>query len=239
MQYLRKKIKRPYDSPKFVSDLFSKDHVIGGGFREKERCPVCNSIDRLRFTIEVLKRYTDIFTSECKVLEFAPIEASKRALSKNPKCSYTTGDIVPGRADKVLDITHIDYPDNSFDFVLCNHVLEHIEDESAAVKELIRITKDGGTIELSMPIDIDREETIEETDSDRTSYKDEGEKKKARLERFGQDDHVRLYGKDAAYRLRKYGIDVKEITADETWKAEISKYRLIPGDLNFLCKVTK
>ncbi len=225
-----RRIRHPYDSPKHVSELFQRHRVIGAGFREKERCPVCNSIDRLRFTIEVLQRYTDIFVKPCQVLEIGPIEAMRRALSRNSGCKYITGDIISGRADLVLDITDLAIQDNCFDYVLCNHVLEHVEEVHKAMEELIRITKNGGLIELSMPIDIDLAYTYE---AERSLSIQE------RLKLYGQENHVRLYGLDVAGRLREYGLEVVEVVADGTWQEEIDKYKLIWGDRNFLCTVSK
>lgn len=222
------KSRKPYDSPVHVSPLFQTETIIGGGFRAAQKCPTCSANDRLRFVVEVLKRETDIFTKPCSVLEMAPVKGFRLLLKKkNRKASYLSGDIVPGRAMRVLDITKLDLENESFDYIICCHVMEHILDEGKAISELKRVLKPGGVILLSMPVCISKEHTFE--DSNVTSAEE-------RLRVFGQEDHVRLYALDTAAHLRNFGLNVREIIADDSWKEEIKKYKLISGDRCYLCK---
>lgn len=222
----RRPIRYPFNSPRHVSDVFEAERVIGGGFRPKQQCPFCLANDRLRFTIEVLRAYTTVIQKPCDVLEIAPIEGMRLWLSQNAQCRYVSGDIVPGRAQRVLDVTDIDFPDESFDFIVCCHVLEHIEREERAVSEMRRVLKPGGCLLLSFPVAQTRRETFE--DASVTDAKD-------RLRLFGQEDHVRLYGMDAERRLAAYGLDVREIRADRDLPSLVAKYALIREDVNYLC----
>lgn len=223
-------IRHPFDSPAHKSDVFEKMRVVGGGFRKKEQCPFCLSNDRLRFTIEVLSRYTDILSRPCKVLEFAPIQGLEMYLKARGNCEYISGDIVSGRAMRVLDITNIDFPDATFDYVICNHVLEHIDNEEKAVREMMRVTKPGGCLLISMPVALSLEQTLE------SEYIDTPEK---RLLLYGQGDHVRLYGRDVKKRLEQYGLDVTEIIAKDDTPDAVERYGLIPEDRNYLCRYNK
>lgn len=221
-------IRHPIDGPTHESDVFERLRIVGGGFRLKEQCPFCLANDRLRFVIEVLRGHTDILTRPCKVLEFAPIKGLEQYLRAHGQCEYLSGDIVPGRGMRVLDITQIDLPDASFDFIICNHVLEHIPDEARAVMEMRRVLRPGGCMLLSMPVSLALEETLETPDAD-TPEK--------RLARYGQDDHVRLYGLDVKRRLERYGLSVAEIIAKDDMPEAVARYGLIPEDRNYLCRI--
>ena len=113
---------------------------------------------------------------------------------------YTTADLDSPIADLHLDVTDIHQPDNTFDVVICNHVLEHVSDANKAFAEIKRILKPGGWAILLVPInpDVDTFEDPSITDP----------KERERL--FGQYDHVRQFGRDYAEVLRKAGFDVTE-----------------------------
>jgi ubiquinone/menaquinone biosynthesis C-methylase UbiE len=97
-----------------------------------------------------------------------------------------------------MDITDIQYPDESFDTVICNHVLEHVSDDRKAMREFYRILKKDGWAVLLVPIaDIDK------------TYEDFSITTEAgRLKAFGQGDHVRKYGRDYIDRLKSVGFNV-------------------------------
>ena len=120
------------------SDFFKTHNIIGGGFRENCQCIRCGTIDRGRWQYYVLKKHSGILEKECSVLHFAPEKANARLIRTNTQCNYVTVDITPGRADYVADITNmLQFSDNSFDYVIANHVLEHISDEAKAFSEII------------------------------------------------------------------------------------------------------
>ena len=100
-----------------------------------------------------------------------------------------------------MDITDIPFEKDTFDFILCNHVLEHVPDDKLAMSELYRVMKKGGNGIFQVPIDYGRATTYE----DWTITTPE-ERKKA----FGQHDHVRWYGQDYKLRLHEAGFSVHE-----------------------------
>ncbi|MCK4829065.1 methyltransferase domain-containing protein [bacterium] len=101
------------------------------------------------------------------------------------------------KAMMAMDITALTFSDETFDAIVCNHVLEHIPDDKKAVKELFRVLKPGGWASIQVPIkgDITREDL---------SINDPEE----RFRLYGQEDHVRYYGRDFADRLKKAGFEV-------------------------------
>ncbi len=220
-------IRHAIDSPRHDSPVFAKLRIVGGGLRRNQQCPFCLANDRMRFTLEVLKQYTDMMKVPCQVLEIAPIAGLELYLKKHARCEYVSGDIAPGRAQRVLDITRLDLPSESFDYLICCHVMEHISDEAAALAEIRRVLKPGGCALLSMPISLSTERTFETTSANTPAK---------RLEIYGQDDHVRLYGLDTAARLKRFGFDVREIVAKDAMPDLVAKLKLIPEDRNYLCR---
>ncbi len=126
-------------------------------------------------------------------------------------------------ADIIGDITKLNFKNNTFDLIICNHVLEHIIDDRTAMNEIYRILKKDGIGILQVPIDKNLEKTYE----DNTLVS-----KKQRAEHFGQYDHVRVYGRDYKNRLEDSGFTVNLIDyTNEIKDDEISKYGLIKGEL--------
>jgi len=133
-----------------------------------------------------------------------------------------TTDLQSPLADVKADITNLPFDDNSFDVIFCNHVLEHIPDDTKAMQELYRVMKPGGWGVFQIPIDEQRQHTFQDD-----SITDPEERSRI----FGQYDHVRVYGLDFYDKLRQIGFNVqpvdftKELTDDE-----IDKYRLVKGE---------
>ena len=126
-------------------------------------------------------------------------------------------------ADIIGDITKLNFKNNTFDLIICNHVLEHIIDDRTAMNEIYRVLKKDGIGILQVPIDKNLEKTYE----DNTLVS-----KKQRAEHFGQYDHVRVYGRDYKNRLEDSGFTVNLIDyTNEIKDDEISKYGLIKGEL--------
>lgn len=209
------------------SPVFSSKKIIGGGVRNLAVCPFCGSLDRNRWVEYVLENETKIYAKKSDILHFAPeaaIEARMRTLHQE---RYITADIEVGRADRVIDITGIDFPDDSFDYIICNHILEHIKDEAKAFYELQRCLREDGEIIFSVPVCWE-EKTIED-DTVNTDEK--------RLLVYGQKDHVRLYGNDLGERLEKYGFETKLCRVDEKLsKEQIERMCLIPEDAVWVLK---
>ena len=137
-----------------TAEIFQNIKIIGGGYREKVQCPICHSIDRMRWLDYVLDKKTDVYEDTQKtILHIAPekcIEKKIRKISNHSR--YITGNIIEGAADEVVDITNMSYPDKYFDYIIVNHVLEHIENEKRAMQEIHRTLKDTGKFIFSMPI---------------------------------------------------------------------------------------
>ncbi len=219
------------DSPRHMSPLFESGNIVGAGFRPRTKCPYCNGGDRLRFAVEVIRRCTDMLTAKCRVLEFAAAEGTKSLLTKNPNCEYHSADINEGAAEMVINITDINLPDDSYDYIICMHVLEHVPDEAKAVSEMKRVCKNRGKLLITVPVDISRDQTFVSPEA--TTPAD-------RLRLYGQSDHVRLYGSDVCDRLSSYGMKVRELRADECLaKHEIKRLKVIPNDRAFICEVLK
>ena len=141
--------------------------------------------------------------------------------TKNKATDYFPCDINPVDNWYKVDITKIPFSDNSFDFVISNHVLEHIQDEKKAVCEIKRVLKPQGMWMFSFPI-----RTDENTFEDESIITPE-----ERLKVFGQSDHVRLYGKDYKKRFENYGIKLQEYRPIDVMNdKEIEKNGFIPND---------
>ena len=171
--------------------------------KNNSKCPGCSSLERHRLLWLYLKDEMNIINSKIKLLNIAPDYATQNKLKKLVNINYTSVDLDSPLAIKKADLTKLPFEDNMFNAIICYHVLEHIEEDSKAMAELFRVLKPGGWAILQTPIDDEREETFE--DFSITSPK---ERKKI----FGQEDHVRIYGKDYFKRLMKAGFDVTENT---------------------------
>ena len=122
------------------SKLFAQNKVIGGGFRDNNICPVCGSSDRIRWQKYVYTHFTNILKEECTVLHFAPEDYIYTLIRKNINCDYYTGDIEIGKAQNRIDITDIQFRNDFFDYVIANHVLEHIIKMDKAFNEIKRVS---------------------------------------------------------------------------------------------------
>ncbi|AVR45551.1 SAM-dependent methyltransferase [Christiangramia fulva] len=214
------------------------DPIDGNSFRkflpygyEKQRenvlSPSSLSLERHRLLWLYLKRETEFFSKRLKVLHFAPEQAFYKRFRNQKNLDYTTTDLNSPLADVKADICDLPFEDNSFDFILCNHVLEHIPDDRKAMQELYRILKPGGTAILQIPQDLKREKTFQDdsiTDA------------RQRAEIFGQYDHVRIYGRDYFNILRSVGFKVEEVDYSSQLTAEeIDRYRLAKGEIIPVC----
>ena len=176
----------------FDLPVLAEKRVVGGGYRQNALCPVCGSTDRERFVYLYLLRKTDIFGTDASLLHVAPEARLRQILSSRANLKYLAADLHPGRFMIKMDITDICFPDNSFDAIICNHVLEHVLDDRRAMAELYRVLKQGGWAILQVPISLSLDRTYE--DSSVTTDK-------GREEAFGQHDHVRIYAADYETRL--------------------------------------
>lgn len=196
--------------------------------RENVLAPGTLSLERHRLLWLYLKNETSFFTENLKVLHFAPEQAFYKRFKTLKNLDYTTTDLNSPLADVKADICNLPFDDNSFDFILCNHVLEHIPDDTQAMQELFRILKPGGTGIFQIPQDLSREKTFEDN-----SITDPKERAKI----FGQYDHVRVYGLDYFEKLRSVGFTVEEVDYTTHFSEEdIHCYCLAKGEVIPVCR---
>jgi hypothetical protein len=187
-----------HDGLKSVSPFLRELDIVGSDV-ENFSCPYCSSHDRLRHLfmyfdkLDFWKRFDG-----AAILHIAPEAAlGERIASHKPKL-YVQGDYSPQSADiRKIDVTAIPFPDESFDLIICNHVLEHVGDDRAALSEMRRVLRPGGCAVLQTPYSnfLARTFTDPAIDSD-----------ELRQRYYGQKDHVRLYGRDLFDRIRQAGL---------------------------------
>jgi SAM-dependent methyltransferase len=196
--------------------------------RENVLAPGTLSLERHRLFWLYLINETSFFTDKIRVLHFAPEQAFLKRFKKLKNITYTTTDLNSPIADIKADICNLPFKDKSYDFIICNHVLEHIPDDTKAMQELYRVLAPNGTAILQVPYDRNRTNTFE--DNSITDPKE-------RAAIFGQYDHVRVYGMDYFEKLKSVGFMVKAL--DYTAKLseeEIEQYRLPKGELLPVCR---
>jgi SAM-dependent methyltransferase len=192
-------------------------------------CWRCGSHERHRAQWLLLQHRPELLEHARSLLHFSPEWCLRRRLQARPGLRYVTTDLDPSQqVDLRLDITALDLPDDSFDAVLCSHVLEHVPDDAAAMAELRRITAPGGFTLVMVPLARDRAATHE--DASITAPED-------REREFLQHDHVRLYAPDISDRLRAAGFAVETVDLHaELGPDAAARYRLLASDLIFLCR---
>lgn len=209
------------------ASVLSELHVIGGGKRNGG-CYKCSSVDRVRLVYLYLRDEFKLFdkSKDLSILHFAPEKhISEKIMAggfKNYLCAdlFAEGYSYPSYVQNI-NLLNMNFPENSFDLVICNHVLEHIPNDYDAMKALFNVLKPGGTAILQVPISSKLEKTLEDptitTDSDR-------------LRVFGQYDHVRIYGQDYPDRLTEAGFHVTRSTIGRG----LSKYGVIADEDLFI-----
>lgn len=195
--------------------------------RDNVLSPSTLSLERHRLLWLYLKDQTDFFTKNSKVLHFAPEQAFYKRFRALSHLEYTTTDLESPLADVKADICKLPFADNTYDIILCNHVLEHIPDDTQAMKELFRVLKSGGMAILQIPIEMNRTTTFEDD-----SITDPKERAKI----FGQYDHVRVYGLDYFEKLRSIGFKVDEVDyTNHLSKEDVKRYGLADGEILPVC----
>lgn len=205
--------------------------------RKNARCHNCNSLERHRLLYLYLKEKLQFFSSNnnLRILHFAPEYSFYKIFSQMNNIDYVPCDLAPELYNykgntKIsrVDITKISFDENTFDFIICNQILEHVPNDKIAMKELFRVLKKGGAGIFQVPIDYNREKTYEDF-----SITLPEEREKA----FGQHDHVRWYGRDYFKKLEKVGFIV---TVDDYVKSfspkDLFKYSLIPTEMIYHCR---
>tara|TARA_B100001142_G_scaffold91889_1_gene93687 strand:- start:469 stop:1236 length:768 start_codon:yes stop_codon:yes gene_type:complete len=196
--------------------------------RENVLAPDSMSLERHRLMWLYMKEKTNFFTAKLKFLHIAPEYCFIKLFKKMENIDYITGDLISPWADIKMDVHNIPFDENSFDVVICNHVLEHVEDDRKVMTEFYRIMKPGGWGIFQVPIDRNSKVTLEDP-----SITDPKERERL----YGQNDHVRQYGLDYYDRLVTAGF---KVTADDyinTLDNElVQRYALAKGELVYFCE---
>lgn len=194
-----------------------------GTQRSNVLSPSTLSLERHRLLWLYLKNETDFFIAPKRILHFAPEQAFYKRFRKMAHLDYVTTDLNSPLADVKADICDLPFKDNEFDMILCNHVLEHIPDDTQAMRELYRIMKPGGFGVFQIPLDATRVKTFEDH-----SITD----RKERAKIFGQYDHVRVYGMDYFDKLRNIGFTVEEVDyISKLSEAEVTRFCLAKDEI--------
>lgn len=202
--------------------FFAYGNTFALGTNIDAMCPKCLSLERHRLMAICEHVYGFVATKD--VLHFAPEDGMRAFFKKRGPKSYVSADYMDDSADLKLNIEALDLGDDSYDVVICSHVLEHVDDR-LAIPELFRVIRPGGILLAMVPL-------FEGCD---TSFEDPAKTKSEadRILYFNQHDHVRAYGRDFRGRLRAAGFGVEEFTATEP---EVSKHGLIRGEKVFMAR---
>ena len=188
--------------------------------RQNSLCPNCLALERHRLLWLYLQQKTTLFTENQRLLHIAPEYCFIDRFESLENLDYVTADIESPLAKVKLDILQMPFDQGSFDCVLCNHVIEHVEDDLLAVKEMLRVLKPGGWAIIQVPF---FEPVPEHTFEDPSITSDS-----ERFKKYGQKDHLRLYGKDYKQRLESCGFQVNEVEFIKSLPAEtVSQFALL------------
>lgn len=189
--------------------------------RKNALAPNSMSLERHRLIWLYLQRKTDFFTAPRKVLHVAPEYCFIKPIRRLKNIEYTTADLISPWADVKLDVQAMPFADNTFDIVICNHVLEHVDNDRQAMTEIRRVLKPGGFAILQVPMDLSMEETLENPEYNTPELREKY---------FQQRDHLRLYGRDYAQRLASSGFDVMEDDFVKQLPPQEVAYYALPKD---------
>ena len=200
---------------------------FGNPRRAQAMCPHCGALERHRLLALFFEKKTNLYTQpHLRMLHVAPEPCFESRLRARVGAGYLTADLADPDVDVRMDITQIQYPDATFDVIYCSHVLEHVSDDRAALRELLRVLKPDGWALIMVPI------TGEKTFED-PSVTDPRERERL----FGQDNHVRRYGRDFVGRLQEAAFDVRVFgVSDVSARTEADLMGLKDGGEIFLCR---
>jgi len=196
--------------------------------RKNAIAPDSMSLERHRLLWLYLKEKTNFFSKKLKFLHIAPEYCFIDIFKKMDNLDYTTGDLISPWADIKMDVHDIPYKDNTFDVVICNHVLEHVDDANKVMSEFYRVMKPGGWGIFQVPIDQNNPYTQEDKNI-------LDPKERERL--YWQSDHLRLFGLDYGQKLSKVGFKVTE--DDFVNKLDpnlVIRYALPKGEIIYFCE---
>lgn len=206
--------------------------VVGGEWHPRASCPVCCAGTRTRLVWLYLSRASGLLGRPARLLHVAPEPGLHRRLSRAPNLDYRSGDLDPSRYPfaremRRLDLTALPQPDGYFDALVANHVLEHVARDDLALAEVRRVLRPGGLALLQVPIALRLARTREDPDV---------RSPEERLCRYGQRDHLRLYGRDYPERLRAAGFAVEPWRAADLDPALVEQLLLNPREVVYVAR---
>jgi len=196
--------------------------------RPNALAPDSLSLERHRLMWLYLKNKTNFFTAKLKVLHIAPEHCFIHRFEALKNLDYITADLESPLAKVKMDIHQIPFEANTFDVAFCNHVMEHVDSDIKAMSEIYRVLKPGGWAIIQSPLDLTRETTFEDF-----SITNPSDREKI----FGQNDHVRVYGRDYKKRLEQGGFTV--IEDDYVMQLDpkiVERFALPKEEIIYLCK---
>ena len=218
---------RKFISGGYKNLVLKEKKVIGGYFRENVFCPYCHSSDRERLVYLYLLNKTDLFSKKYKLLHIAPEQNLQKKILSHSNINYISADLDSPLAMIKMDVTNIGFADNTFDVIICNHVLEHIINDQKAIAEFYRVLKPNGWAILQVPISMSLKKTYEDYSVNLPKQKEKT---------FGQRDHVRIYAKDYINRLEDSGFDVSIYNfVKEFGESIVDKHGLIKNENLYIC----
>jgi SAM-dependent methyltransferase len=198
---------------------------------EQYECPSCYGSDRDRLYFLYIQRILQNLDKSKKIrlLEIAPAAQLRKTLRQNEQIEYRCADLFMEGVDDKIDITDMKaYQDESFDAFVCSHVLEHVDDDLKAMRELRRILKRDGWGIAMVPINL----TLEENYEDASITSESG-----RWKHFGQNDHVRMYSKKGfIQRLNEAGFKVEQFGVDFFGRDVFEKHGIHPRSVLYVVK---
>ena len=196
--------------------------------RENAIAPDSLSLERHRLMWLFLKNKTNFFTDNLKFLHIAPEYCFIKIFKGMKNLDYLTADLISPWADVKMDVHDIPFEENTFDVVICNHVLEHVDDADKVMKEFYRVMKPGGWGIFQVPIDYNNSVTIEDR-----SVTDPRERERL----YWQSDHLRLFGRDYGDKLTAAGFKVTENNfINEIDPKLVERYALDKNEIVYYCQ---
>lgn len=194
--------------------------------REEARCAVCGALERHRSAWLFLRLHTNLCDGlEKRLLHCSPEKHLGRIFQRMPELHHIGSDLFPPDISVGADLTRLPFAADSLDAVYCSHVLEHIEDDAAAMSELFRVLRPGGWSLVMTPI------------QGETTYEDFGiRSEEERLKHFGQRDHVRIYGRDLGQRLASAGFEVQERRGHLDLSEEYQRFMGLKAVFLYYCR---